>query len=316
MSLLPQTNQSKVILLITALVLVIISFFIIKPYIVTLLTSAVLAFLCYPVYIRVNKRIKNKSIASLIVMALLVILIAVPSYFLVQSIVSESRQLIRFAPTLTSLNLSPELSSLLADVTRKAAGFVAGKASEVLLSLPGMLLNLFILVYSLFYFFKEGPKIASTLWSVIPLPQRERNFLHKELKNVSGAVVYGLLLAGIIEGIAAAIGLAVFNVTSPILWGVIVVILSILPGVGASFVWVPAGIIKILTGNVVDGVGILLFGLIVLNFIELVLKQKFIEDKSKIHPVVILLGVLGGLPLFGFVGLILGPLILGLAVPF
>ena len=121
-----------------------------------------------------------------------------------------------------------------------------------------------------------------------------------------------MILIAIIQGAVGALGLWLFRAPSPVILGIVMVILIILPVVGAVLIWLPIAIIKILQGDMFNGIGLLLFGILILSTIDNFIRPKIIGTRAKIHPVIILIGVLGGIELFGIIGMVLGPLILGI----
>jgi len=310
-------NTPKLLVLGMVLLIITLSFFIIRPFLIAVISAAVLAYLCYPVYRLIYKKIPRKSVAACLVIAALLLLVAVPAYYIVYGLYNETKIILQNYSYNTFLHaLSPEISSLLTEGMKKMIAFFATKASEFIFSLPSLFLNFFILLACLFYFLKEGPEIFEKLEFLLPLKPQEKQLFHREFQGVASGVVYGALLTGIIEGVLGAIGFYLFGISSPILWGLIMFILSIIPGIGTPVIWIPAGIIKLVQGNLFAGIGILIYGSILMVVVELFLKNRIIIHKSRVHPLLILLGVFGGLKFLGFVGIIIGPLVLGLLVPF
>ena len=305
-------DNSKTIILVVAGILLILSFFVIKQFITTLITSAVLAYLFHPLYTIINKKFKNSCLSSLLIIILIIVLIALPSYFIIKGLIMESKQAIKLA---SSLQLSPEFSNAVTEILKRGSGFIATQASEFLLSIPRTLLNLFILIFSFYYFLKDGPSMLQHLQDLLPLKDAEKNFLKQESKKVTSGVIYGLLISGLIQGVIGAVGFYLFGVSSPILWGAGIMLLSIIPGLGNFLIWIPIAVVKFLTNHELAALGILGVGIII-SIIELFVKTKWMSGKSNIHPIIILLGVIGGLSLFGFIGIIIGPLVLSLLTPF
>ena len=308
---------SKLIFIVIMALFLFLAFSIVRPFLIVVISSAVLAYLFYPIYTRVNSRIKKPGLSSLLMILVLILLVMVPAYYIAQSLYLETRTIIQGHPYSSFLqSLSPETSSLFSEGMKKIVVYFAERTSEFIFSLPQLILSLFIFIFSLYYFFKDGPKIVDDIESLLPFRENERNFFHREFKAVTSGVIYGLLLTSLIEGVLGGLGFYLFGISSPIMWGLIMFVLAVIPGLGTPIVWLPAGIIKIIQGNLFAGLGIMAYGIIMVVLIEFLLRPKLIKDKSKIHPLTILLGVIGGLKLLGFVGIIIGPLILGLLVPF
>lgn len=306
----PKKYYSYIILAVFLLVSIL-SFTVIKPFIIAVLSSLLLAYLFYPVYNAINSRIKNNTLSSFIMVILLCALVIVPSYFAINSLVKESLLLF------SRLNQSslPILQSFSPIIDRIAPLFL-GKAPELFLTIPNFLLNLFITLFVLFYFFRDGETLLDKIESMIPLSRKDKNLFIDEFKNITHAVVYGLLLTGILQAIVIVITFYIFDVPAPFLWGFVVLIFSLLPALGPVLVWAPAAVIKYLDGNNIAALGIVLIGALIVTPIESILKSKLIGDKSKLHPIVVVLGVLGGIKFMGLIGVVFGPWILAIFATF
>ena len=287
------------------LLIALLAFFVVKPFITSILTSGVLAYLLYPWYKKLNNYIKNKSFSSFIMVLFLLIILFIPTFFIINSLVKEVLPLYNYISS-NELSLSPEISNVL----NKIVQYVLKEASNLALTIPNFLLHTLITLFLFYYFLKDGEKLIQEIKSLIPLKEKHKNHVINEFKNVTHAIVYGLILVGLIIGASATLGFYIFKVPNPILWGLITIITSMLPGIGNWIVWLPASIIKIFQGNLLGGVGLLIYGLIFISGLEVFLKLKFIGDKSKIHPALIILGIFGGIQIMGFIGIFFGPLIL------
>jgi predicted PurR-regulated permease PerM len=143
------------------------------------------------------------------------------------------------------------------------------------------------------------------------------DFLLKETRSGLKAVFTGNILVSALQGVAGGIGFALpwVNLPNPVLWGAVMALFALLPVVGAFMIWVPAGLYLIFTGNMVGGIFTLAWGAIVVTFVmDNIVKPKMIGRQADIHPMFVLVGVLGGAAVFGFIGLFLGPLLVGVTV--
>ena len=125
------------------------------------------------------------------------------------------------------------------------------------------------------------------------------------------AVVYGYVLIALVEALIAIGGFALFGVSSPLLLGGIIAVLTFIPLIGPVFVWLPLVLIRVSVNNWVAAIGILIIGLII-NVIDMVIKPKIVGDRAQIHPIMVLLGIFGGLRMFGIIGVVVGPVLLAL----
>ena len=157
----------------------------------------------------------------------------------------------------------------------------------------------------------------------MPLKSKYRKHVFKKLNDMAYAVIYGSIIIAIIQGALGGIGFLMFGLPSPILWGIVMMFASLIPYVGSSLIWLPASLILIFSGYVnsdstlmVKGILFILYGVFIIGTIDNILKPKIIGDKGGLHPVLVLLGVVGGLNLLGFIGVIIGPIVLAMLVTF
>ena len=149
--------------------------------------------------------------------------------------------------------------------------------------------------FVLFYLFRESQESYERLRALIPLAPTLKDKLIEEVTSVTWAVVYGQVMTGLIQGTLGGIGLLIFGASNPILWGFMMIIFSFLPVVGTALIWVPAGIFLILSGATFRGIGLLIWGGVLVTNVDNFVKPRLISGRSNIHPVTVLLGVLGAL---------------------
>jgi predicted PurR-regulated permease PerM len=166
----------------------------------------------------------------------------------------------------------------------------------------------------MFYFFRDGEKIVERIKYLSPLDERYEDQILNRFLSVSRATIKGTLVLAIIKGTMGGITFWIFGVTSPILWGVIMVLLSIIPLVGAWLVMYPAGIILILTGDVWQGIAIILIAAIPIGNIDNILMPKLVGRDTGMHELLVFISTLGGLSVFGIMGFLIGPIIAAMFV--
>jgi predicted PurR-regulated permease PerM len=193
-------------------------------------------------------------------------------------------------------------------------GFLVKAAPDFLGSITDWLLGFFIMLFVMFYSLQSGRGSFERVRALIPLAPNLKDKLIEEIKSVTWAVVYGQVVTALIQGSLGGLGFLIFGVPNAVLWGFVMIVLSFLPLIGTPIIWAPAGIFLILSGATARGIGLLLWGGILVMNVDNFLKPRLISGQSNIHPVVVLLGVLGGLKLFGFIGLVAGPLTLALLI--
>lgn len=342
-------DYMKYIFVITFVFVIYLAYIVVRPFVTALVTSAILAYIFYPIYELVSKKIKRKNIAALAVSIFIIILLAVPFFLMVGAVAKESqiiyiktRQMF-VTGDIFSMGCAPEtpgfgcsLSNWIRDIIGKLSvryhlersiesvtGAVSRKASEFVLSLPTILLNIFVTFFTTFYLFKDGKLIIEKVKKLIPVKMHHQKQIMHQLDETAYAIIYGSLLVAAVQGAVGAIGYFIFGISSPIMWGMLTAIFALLPFVGTALVWVPLSLFAIVQGATagtpavtLNGVGLLLYGALIIASIDNILKPYVIGRRARIHPILVLIGVLGGLALFGFIGFILGPLILAIFANF
>ena len=321
------------------------SFLVIQPVLGALVMGGVIAYIFYPLFQYLNIKIKNTDISAFAVSVFIIALFSIPSFIIIDNAGKEAQYFYIRAKQkiatgeLVELDCSPEYESIPCKVAEKIKGwfenpqvqrytddilskfsaYIFTQASDFVFRLPQLLLELFIAFFVSFYLFIDGKYVANRFKNLLPIEPKYQKEIHEKIDSVTHAVIYGSIIVALIQGALGALGFLIFGVPSPILWGLVMSILALIPFLGTPIVWGPAGLFIIIDGLVdgqttaiIRGVGLLIYGTLIISTADNILKPKLIADKAKVHPVVVLIGVFGGLSLMGFVGFIVGPLILAL----
>ncbi len=301
-----EQNLNKLIVIAAAAIL---AFFIIRPYFTAIVFAAVVAFLLYPAHQKLAKKVSET--ASLYILTLIAAAVTLLLMFYGASIVlSELSKAYLFISKSTLQLANIEFS----DTLKNAARFLFQKTIESLsgsiTSIPKVILSFFVFFISLFYFLKDGKEIANWAMAATPLANDKKEAIADDIKRYTYAFVYVWSLIAILQGIVAVTGFYIFGLSYGLLAGIAAAVLSFLPIIGPYSLYVPVGLILILSGNVNAGAGIMAYGLIIGSILDYVLRPYLAGRQSKSHPLLILLGILGGLSLIGPAGIIVGPVIL------
>jgi len=317
-------SSKKVAIWIAFIALVIVAFFIVRPYIVIILAAAVLAFILYKPYKWLRKLIKSKNAASAIICVVVVLALAVIIYFVAQSAIKEAFNLYLSIQKLDSYQViesfvskffaSPDLaaqitSSIQRGITTITNQFISG-VGDVISDIPKIIFQLFILIFVTFYFLKEGKKIVGYVREILPFDPKTNEKFIKRSENMTSATVFGMVIVGIIQGIIAGVGFYLFHAPSPLFFTILCIFLGILPFIGPYLVWAPVGLAMIASGSTVNGILLMAFGLIVVSTIDNIIRPLIVGKRGKVNPALALIGMLGGLALMGPIGIIIGPILL------
>ena len=198
-----------------------------------------------------------------------------------------------------------EVASNLGTITVNALARASG--STLTLSL-----NIIVFLFALFYFLISGPQITRRGLHLVPLPQKDRDLLADRTLSTIRATVKGTLVIGIIQGTVTGVSLAIAGVPGAAFWGMVAGVLSIIPGIGTPLIWAPAGLWLLAAGDIVPGAALLVFGAIVIMNIDNLLRPYLVGRDAKMTDLMVLVSTLGGLTMFGFMGIIIGPVIAAL----
>ncbi|HYK92319.1 MAG TPA: AI-2E family transporter [Acidobacteriota bacterium] len=181
----------------------------------------------------------------------------------------------------------------------------------------GRLLYGFLMVFiTMFFLFKDGPSIVEFVRSLSPLPMAYESEIIRKFEDVSYATFFGSLLTALVQGTAGALLFWALGIDSPLFWGALISFVSLVPVVGAFLVWVPVSSYLLLSGHNARGFLLLAIGGLVVSSIDNVLKPAIIRGRTDMHPLLVFLSVLGGLEAFGFLGVLLGPLVVAIFLSF
>lgn len=210
------------------------------------------------------------------------------------------------------LDLLGKVSQTAAEWGQSLKDFVVSILGNVL----DFFLGLIIFFFALYYFYKDGSGIVKKIIALTPLPLKHGNAVFKKFKEVSLAMIFGIFFTAIIQGTLAGIGYAIVGMPNPIFWAVVTALFSLVPLFGTAIIWVPASIILVVMGNWVGGIGLFLWGSLVVATVDNFVRPYLIEGRAPVHPLLTFLAVLGGVFAFGPKGIIYGPIILNLLLAF
>ena len=308
-----EKRAKKYLFWIIVALLILLSYFIIKPFIIALISGFILAYLVRPIYRKTNSTLGGNLSAIFCVLIILAIII-LPIIYVLTSLAGEISHSINTntfqilvekalsLPILKSLNLTP--SSL----TQQLSPLLISLSKSLLSRLPELIILTVITVLSVFYILKNWDILSLKLKQYIPFKNKEK--ISKELGEATNNIVFGYVLIAIIEFIIAIIGFSIAGVKFAVILSSLVAILAFVPGLGPAAVWVPLAIYSFVIGNNYAAIVVLITGLIVGIGVDGLIAPKLAGSRSKIHPLLMLVGILGGVALFGIFGFIIGPLVL------
>lgn len=314
-------NVMTAILLFALLVL---SFFLVKPILLSIISGMLLAFIFSPVYDWLHKKTKSKNLSASLVSVFLALIIILPFWFFTPVLLEQSFKIYQAAQSfdfVTSLKtifpklfesegLSKELVSILHSFTTKIANYIVNAFSQLILNFPTLVLQFLVMAFTFFYVLRDKEELIIYVKSLLPFSKEVEDKIFEYSKGITSTVLYGQVILGFLQGIVAGIGFYLFNVPNALFLTLAAIILGILPIIGTTLVWFPAAAYVLITQGTIPAFGVSLFGLIS-NFIDNFLRPILLSKKTQINSVLMLIGMTGGIFLFGFLGFVIGPLIIG-----
>jgi len=200
-------------------------------------------------------------------------------------------------------------------------GFVGSLSKAVVdlfqsatLGTVNVVMTAFIVLYTMFFFLIDGDKLVKLILYYLPLDDRDEELLLNRFTSVSRATLKGTAVIGFLQGGMAGLGFWVLGVPSALLWAVIMMFMSVVPGVGGTLIWAPAVVYLLGIGHIWEGITLFIYCAAIVGSIDNVLRPKLVGNDTQLHELMIFFSTLGGLVMFGFPGFIIGPIIAALFV--
>lgn len=315
-------------LIVALLVAVYVCWQMFQPFFNVLMWAAVLTVVFYPMHRRIRARAGKPSIAAALSTLTVVLLILLPVTVITIAVVRElsgaaaafqaadhhwtTPPAVSRAAELAREHLGIDIDrdsarGMLADRLQLWGSALAASTLVVVGGAFGAIAQMLLVVFTLFYFFRDGERIRQAVFEMMPLQRVQWQDIVNRTHEVIGATVYGVLAISGIQGVLGTFIFWALGLPSPLLWGVVMFFLSMIPMAGAFLVWVPAAIYLALTGSYVKAIVLVVWGVLVIGSIDNVLSPKLVGRRACLHELLIFFAVLGGLQVFGVLGLVLGP---------
>lgn len=201
------------------------------------------------------------------------------------------------------------LNRILSETSTAVGLFIYRQASAIASNVLAFIVDFFLMLLIIYFLLIDGRKAVAFITDLSPLPREQDEKLIRKFKDIAGAILMGNGLCGLIQGISGGVVFALFGLESPFLWGVVMALLAFLPIVGIGVVFIPAAAYLFLTGRIAAGIFFIVFYIILSGGVEYILKPKLVGSRVKMHPLLVFISIVGGLKLFGILGIIYGPLV-------
>jgi predicted PurR-regulated permease PerM len=317
-------NFSVFLLVVALLVLMVF-----LPFLKLVALGGVLAILFFPIYEKFLSKAKKEPLAAILTILLALLIIMIPLYLVgnllfneiaslygrykESGIVIEKSQIVEKLP----LAIQSGADVILVNIGEKISNLASGAFSTItgmLSNLANFFLSFFLVLFSLYYFLRDSGKIRKFYTSVFPISTQHESALAAKLEGAINGVVKGSFLVALAQGAVATVGFLIFGVPNAFLWGAFTVIAALVPTVGTSLALIPAVLYLLITGHMGAAIGMGIWGAAAVGTIDNFISPKLISSRMRLHPLLVLLSVLGGLKMFGIFGFLLGPILVAVFV--
>lgn len=313
------------------------SYRILQPFIVPIAWAIVFAVVFYPIYIYLLKYMRFKALASFITILIIILMILGPftyiSFVLVDEVGSfvadfnkEKLDSIIYIFKKSRLFLVIEKiqsyagvegvgsSDAVTESIKKIGVTVTTSLSTGITNIAGMFINFILMLLAVFFFFKDGPDFLGKVRDYLPFPDTDKNRLINKIKDMVISTVFGGVVIAFAQGVLGGVAFYFLGIKSPVLWGCAITVMSFVPLIGTFAIWGPAAGYLIIQGSFWKGVILIFYGVFVISMVDNVLRPIIISGRTKMPTLAVLFSVLGGIKFFGFIGFIMGPLVLAIFI--
>jgi predicted PurR-regulated permease PerM len=305
-------------------------FRILQPFLFIFLTAFILSVFLSPLFAYLHQRLRlPKTISAITAIFVSILVTSIPLSIIATLLVSETGDVLAFIQAnagirneltqaiygylnqwgVSTQNFEFEVNKYVITSLR----FLSASLTAILTQTFGFILNGLLTLLVTFYFLVHKEAVIQYVSSVNPLSQANTGRLVSRATEVMTATIRGNLIVIAIQAVVGGVGFAIFGLSSPVLLGALYGLASLIPVVGITLVWLPASLFLMLSGNLVSGIGIAVWCVISNLIMDNVISPKIVAGETRLHPLFILFGVLGGIQLFGLFGIILGPTIIALS---
>lgn len=307
-------------------------------YLSAIVLALLIASVFYPLHTRVKRFFRGREVTASLSMTLLIMIILIlPVGWFVSTLSNEAfdfynttrnavslkkiaqllesdsvwAQRARKIGRIAGIEFTPETIKTLAGSVGKEVGlFVYNQGRAMASNLFSFLVHFFLMMMTLYYLFRQGVQLKDYIMGLLPLPRPQTEKVVATFQAMGRAIIIGNGLSGIVQGLLGGFGFFIFGLNSPFLWGTVIAFMAFLPVIGASIVFVPATLILILQGKTATGIGFLVYNLFYSSIIEYMIKPRLIGKGMQMNSLLVFIGIVGGIKLFGILGIIYGPLII------
>lgn len=317
---------------------------ILSPFLPDFIWALIISMTFYPIYARVFRILGHRAnLSAFLLTGLVLIVLILPGFFVLMNLTQEAKGLyqtftntpldqktqwliekyraLQLQDILERWGVEPAhaenvLRDSLTQGLKNVSKFMVDKLSDLLKNFAAFTLHILFLVVAVFFFFRDGARYARYLIQLLPMESHHQDLVVSTFSKTVSAVMRGMFVTALVQGCLAGLGFAVVGLPVPVLLGFLTFITSFIPFLGATSVWLPAAVWLFAEGQLLWGVGLTLYGAVIISGSDNIIKPLMIGEGTKLPVFLLFFTILGGLKLYGFLGIFLGPIILSLGMAF
>lgn len=310
---------------------------ILRPFLSVLLWASVMTLVFYPAYTWWLRRLRRAWLAALVTTGFVILTIVVPMIAVSSAVIRQlqgtaSSVQERFAALLADPQQTARLQQVfdlaseylgvdktqvtegLQQAVTTASGFLVQGTVNVLGGALGFVVSTFFVMFTMYYLFKDGARAVAVITDMLPLDRERGNLLVAHTGDIISASIYGVVVIAVVQGTLGGVMFWMLGLPSPVVWGVVMIVFATIPMLGTFVVWVPAAIFLAVTGHWLKAVVLTGWGALVIGMVDNFLRPRLVGQRAQMHELLIFFSVLGGLQVFGVLGILLGPVIVALGL--
>lgn len=310
---------------------------VLKPFFTALAWGAVMSIVFYPVYASLGRFIRWKTVNSLITLIVIVLIILGPISYLAVLLAAEAKAVSAYIESgeLSSLKVvleeprvaafldrirsvlnmeETDMADLIVQNISNVGRQLLGKVSAGVSNAVAAIVNFVFMLLAIFFFLRDGPGFIRRVRNYLPFTEEQKDKFEVQVKDMVVSVIYGGVIVAAIQGLMGGVAFYFLGLSSPVIWGMAIFIMSFIPMLGTFAIWGPVTVYFFIEGAVAKGITLAIVGMLGISMVDNILKPIIIGGRTKMPTLLIFFSVLGGLKLFGPIGIIAGPLVIALFV--
>jgi len=310
------------------------SFLVLKPYLNYIIFAVILVFLTYPIYKKLKLKTGRKSLSAIILIILMILIVLIPIFYISTTLFFETRNVFQGLTSFNfeklenmeqkisgltgiKLNITESMEGISIKLGETVVSYVVNNIPQLTKTVANIFVGFTVIIFSMFYLYVDGENLKNQLIEMFPFEKKYRREFSNRMYKIIQSLFLGIFLVALIQGIIAGVGYFLFHIPNPIFWAFVTIVISIIPMLGAPWVYVPLSIFLMYNGSLLAGIGLFLYCFIFVSQSDNFIRTRIVKISCSgcfIHPLAIIFGVIGGVAMFGFVGVIIGPLILAVSM--